>query len=78
MGGGAVRLPGVTLTPALAAWLSTRGDGAPLSVRQDGPDVVVLRADGAEPLSHEAIRCQGIVAAHAAEPFTRPPRGAAS
>lgn len=78
MGGGAVRLPGVTLTPALAAWLSTRGDGAPLSVSQDGPDVVVLRADGAEPLPHEAIRCQGIAAAHAVEPFTRPPRSAAS
>lgn len=78
MGGGAVRLPGLTLTPALTAWLSTRGDGAPLSVSQDGPDVVVLRADGTEPLPHEAIRCQGIAAAHAVEPFTRSSRSAAS
>lgn len=67
-------LPNLTLTPALTAWLESRGDGAPLMVRQDGPDVVVTRQDGAEPLPHEAARCRGIVAAHAVEPFTRGPR----
>ncbi len=67
-------LPNLTLTPVLQAWLASRGDGALLVVRQDGPDVVVTREGGAEPLPHEIARCRGIVAAHAVEPFTRGPR----
>lgn len=68
-----MRIPHVTLTPALLDWLASRGDGAPLSVTQDGPDLIVTRADGSEPEDHEQRRVHGIVAAHAAEPL-RPMR----
>lgn len=69
-----MRIPHVTLTPALLDWLASRGDGAPLSVVQSGPDILVTRADGSEPADHEQRRVAGILAAHAAEPFTRSPR----
>lgn len=68
-----MRVPGLTLTPALLDWLASRSDGAPLSVVQDGADVLVTRADGSEPAEHEQRRVAGIVAAHAAEPL-RPRR----
>lgn len=68
-----MRIPDLTLTPALTAWLASRGDGAQLTVRQDGAAVVVTRVDGSEPLPHEARRVEGIVAAHRAEPFTSEP-----
>jgi len=68
-----MKIQNLLLTPALTAWLASRGDGAPLLVRQDGADVEVTREDGAEPLPHEARRVAGIVAAHAAEPLTRAP-----
>ena len=69
-----MRIPHVMLTPALLDWLASRGDGAPLSVVQDGPDLLVTRADGSELADHEQRRIAGILAAHAVEPFTRSPR----
>jgi len=68
-----MKIENLSLTPALTAWLASRGDGAPLLVRQDGAHVEVTREGGDEPLPHEARRVAGIVAAHAAQPFSRAP-----
>lgn len=68
-----MRVPGVILTPALLDWIASRGD-APLSVVQSGSDLLVTRANGSELAEHEQRRVDGILAAHAAEPFTRSPR----
>jgi len=61
----------LTLTPALARWLASRCDPgtAPLAARQDGPDVVVTRADGAELSAAESAHVRGTVAAHRVEPL---------
>lgn len=69
-------IPSLTLTPALLAWLRSRhdDDAKPLRVRQRGPDVDVLRADGAELSELEQRHVRATLAAHAVEPLTRPPR----
>ena len=69
-----MRIPTLTLTPALAAWIASRCDpGTPaLLVRQDGADVEVTRADGAELSASESAHVRGTVAAHRAEPLGWP------
>lgn len=64
-------LKNLVLTPALARFLASRCDPgtAPLTARQDGPDVVVTRADGAELSDLETRHVRGTVAAHRVEPI---------
>lgn len=60
---------GVELTPGLARLLRAMADDgtATLAVRQDGGDLVILRADGSELSEHEARHVRGVLAAHAVE-----------
>jgi hypothetical protein len=67
-----VKIEGVQLTTPLEAWIASCGT-QPLLVRQEGEDILVLRQDGSEPRMFEHVRIHGILAAHAAEPFTRGP-----
>ena len=69
-----MKIKNVKLTKPLEAWLASRGDGAPLLVREEGEEVVLTREGGEELLPHEVKRVLGILAAHAASPFKAPPK----
>jgi hypothetical protein len=66
-----VRIPDLTLTPALRAHLEREhDDGSPrLVVRQEGDAVLVERQDGSELSEREAVGVRGLVAAHRVEPL---------
>jgi hypothetical protein len=66
-------MPGSTSTVSLFSERLVSVIAVTVPVRQDGAHVEVTREGGDEPLPHEARRVAGIVAAHAAQPFSRAP-----
>jgi hypothetical protein len=66
----------VTVTPALAAWISSRHDPGqpPLRIRPLGAGLSLIeRADGSPLSASEAAHVRGVLAAHAAEEIVTPP-----
>lgn len=66
-------IPDTTLTEALARWISRQhDDGQPgLVATQTGRAILVARADGSECSESEQVHVLAVLAANAAEPFTK-------